>query len=303
MSIRNNGRSTGGFSLIEMLVAMAVLTLMMTFLFNLVAQTLRAWEGGNRQIEAAQAARIGLETMAQDLQWAFGGSATASPLNFDGPTRRSIIPFFATNNATATLGLPGALTLARNSAQIFAVAPVASAGNEFHELGYMSTFVTSARAGEGYHHLPGRRYVLLRHAISATNNAASARGNFFYTDNLPANQTAGNEWLTEGSQAVDNYFRTSIIPNCYQFTLRFATNSNGSLSFVDNWTEWSTLPAGVLVTAKVMDEKTATRIAQLRPSGLTAADLAENSTSDVSRILREGTSEVRRFIPFTNQQQ
>jgi hypothetical protein len=60
------------------------------------------------------------------------------------------------------------------------------------------------------------------------------------------------------------------------------------------------LPAGVSVTAKVMDEKTAARIASLRPNGLTAADVADGATSDVARILREGTVEVHRFIPFVN---
>jgi prepilin-type N-terminal cleavage/methylation domain-containing protein len=291
-----------GFSMIEMLVAMAVLTLMMSFLFNLVAQTIRAWEGGNRQVEAAQAARIGLETMAQDLQLAFGGSATAPPLQPGGATRESIIPFFATNNATARLGLPNALTLAQSSGQVFAIAPVASQANEFHELGYICVFVTAAQGGEGYHHLPGRRYSLLRHAVSATNTGAT-RGNFFYTDSLPANQTANNEWLTESPSAVDNFFRTTLIPNCYQITLRFASNNNKILNFVDNWSDWQNLPSGILVSAKVMDEKTATRIGQLRPTGLTAADLAADATSDVARILREGTSEVRRFIPLINTRQ
>jgi uncharacterized protein (TIGR02599 family) len=57
-----------GFSLLEVLVAMAVLSVMMVFLFNLVAQTMRAWEIGNKQVEATQVARIGLDVMAQNLQ-------------------------------------------------------------------------------------------------------------------------------------------------------------------------------------------------------------------------------------------
>jgi len=289
------------FSLLEILVAMAVLSLMMTFLFNLVAQTTRAWEGGNRQIEVAQAARIGLETMAQDLEFALGGTATAPPLNVGGTTRTSIIPFFSTNNATARLGLPGALTLPPSSGQIFAVAPLAAANNELHEIGYFCAYVGAAASGEGYHHLRGRRYVLLRHAISSTNTGAAGRGNFFYADALPADQTAPNEWISEIPAAVDNYFRTSLIPNCYQITFLYATNNNtGVLQFTDTWSSGDRLPVGVLVTAKVLDEKTATRIAQLRPNGLTATDLDDDFTSEVPRILREGTVEVSRFIPFVN---
>jgi len=285
------------FSLLEMLVAMAILSLMMVFLFNLVAQTMRAWEGGSRQIEAAQAARIGLEKMAQDLQFALGGSAVAPPLQGGGATRTNFVPFFSTNNATARLGLADAFTLAPSSGQIFAVAPLRSSDNQLHEIGFMSVYVTRRSAGaEGFYDMRGRRYVLMQHAVSATNN----RGNFFYANAFPADQTESNEWLTEGGGAVEDGSRTSLIPNCYQLKFSYASNNGGVLSFTTNWAAGDQLPAGVMVTAKVMDEKTAARIAVLRSNGLTPADVEDGASSDVARILREGTVEVHRFIPFVN---
>jgi prepilin-type N-terminal cleavage/methylation domain-containing protein len=286
------------FSLLEMLVAMAILSLMMVFLFNLVAQTMRAWEGGSKQVEAAQAARIGLEKMAQDLQFALGGSATAPPLTASATGKTNFIPFFSTNNAIQTLGVPASLPLSPSSGQIFAVAPVAEEKNELYELGYMSIFVTAAQGGEGYNTMRGRRYFLLRHAVPGTNNAATGRGDFFYANTAPNNQ-----WLTENVQAISDGNqprRLPLIQNCYQLKFQYASNNNGVLSFSDQWTAGDRLPAGVSVTAKVMDEKTAARIASLRPNGLTAADVADGATSDVARILREGTVEVHRFIPFIN---
>lgn len=292
----------GAFSLLEMLVAMAVLSLMMVFLFNLVAQTMRAWESGGRQIESAQAARLGLETIAKDLQFAFGGSAVAPSLTGGGAVKTNIVPFFSTNNATANLGLPSALPLAPSSGQIFAVAPLASAGNMFHELGYVSVYVTRATGGEGYGTMRGRRYYLLRHAVHATNSGATGGGNFFYANALPPNQAANGQWLSEGTEAVSSGSgtRTPLIPNCYQLKLSYASNNNGVLSFSDQWTAGERLPAGVLVTAKVMDEKTAARIASLQSNGLTAADVAAGSATTVGRLLREGTVEVHRFVPFVN---
>jgi type II secretory pathway pseudopilin PulG len=281
------------FSLIEMLVAMGVLSLMMVFLFNLVGQTLRAWEGGSKQVEAAQAARIGLETMAQDLQFALGGSAVSL---VGTNVRTNIVPFFSTNNATARLGLHSALNLAPSSGQIFAVAPLAAATNALHELGYMSVFVTRISAGEGYHDMRGRRYVLMRHTIPGTHT----RGDFFYANTFPADQTAPGQWLTEVGNVVPEGFRTSLIPNCYQLKFSYASNNGGVLAWSTNWSSQTSTPAGVLVTAKVMDEKTAARIAVLRSNGLTAADVAEGALGDVPRILREGTVEVSRFIPFVN---
>lgn len=286
------------FSLLEMLVAMAILSLMMVFLFNLVAQTMRAWEGGSRQIEAAQAARIGLERMAQDLQFALGGSAIAPPLTASATGKTNFIPFFSTNNATATLGLPAIVPLSPSSGQIFAVAPVAEEKNELYEFAYMSIFVTAAQDGEGYNTMRGRRYFLLRHAVPGTNAVPTGQGDFFY-----ANTTPDNAWLTENVRAISDKNqprRLPLIQNCYQLKFRYASNTAGGLSFTTGWTAGDRLPAGVLVTAKVMDEKTAARIAALKPGGLTAADVADGANSDVARILREGTVEVNRFIPFVN---
>jgi prepilin-type N-terminal cleavage/methylation domain-containing protein len=285
------------FSLIEMLVAMGVLSLMMVFLFNLVGQTLRAWEGGSKQVEAAQAARIGLETMAQDLQFALGGSAVSVVGN---TTKTNIVPFFSTNNATAKLGLPAALDLAPSSGQIFAVTPSGSASdtNALYEIGYVSLYVSSAN---GYASMRGRRYQLVRHAARGGMASAFGRGDFFYANSLP-NQTAAGEWLSEEARAFDanQGIRVPFIPNCYQIQFQYASNNNGVLTFTDTWTAGDRLPAGVLVTAKVMDEKTAARVALLRPNGLSTSDVDENAGSDVARILREGTVEVIRFIPFVN---
>lgn len=296
----------GAFSLLEMLVAMAVLSLMMVFLFNLVAQTMRAWESGGRQIEAAQAARLGLETIAEDLQFAFGGSAVSPSLTAGGAAKTNIIPFFSTNNATMSLGVPAALPLAPSSGQIFAVAPLASADNMFHEVGYMSVYITRATTGEGYGSMRGRRYYLLRHSVHATNAANTGRGDFFYANSLPPNQAAAGQWLSEGTDAVSNVgagTRTPLIPNCYQLKFSYASNNNGVLSFSDQWTATDRLPAGVLITAKVMDEKTAARIAVLQSNGLIAVDVAAGSATTVGRILREGTVEVHRFVPFVNARQ
>lgn len=285
------GRQSGAFSLLEMLVAMAILSVMMAFLFNLVAQTMRAWEVGSRRIEAAQAARIGLDTMARELQVAFGGKGVINdPLN-PGATVTNVIPFFAANQGTALWGLPNAFRAAPQSAQIFSVAPVAGETNSFGELGYMCVYVTGLSANEpGYHNLRGFRYYLLRHAPSPS------RSDFFYRGAPTTN------WISESARGggIQDGYRIALIPNCYQITLAFASNNNGVLAWSTNWNSQTNTPAGVLVTAKVMDEKTATRLQAVQSNVLTAADLATNSTTVAGRILREGTVEVRRFIPLAN---
>jgi type II secretory pathway pseudopilin PulG len=290
------------FSLLELLVSMAVLSLMMVFLFNLVTQTIRAWETGNRQVEAAQTARIGLETMAEDLQFAVGGCATALPTTLNGNMKESVIPFYSTNNATTTLGFPPAFTSPIGSGQLFVVAPRASENNELGEVGYMSLYV---RDSNGYHNIPGSRYYLIRHTVPGT--GGNITGNFYYDSNiLPPNQATVPAWVSEGTGAITalSPLRTHLIQNCYQISFLYASNNvDGVLVFDSTWPFQNKLPAGVLVTAKVMDEKTANRIARLQPNGLTQRDLDQNSTTVVGRLLREGTVEVRRFIPFANHEQ
>jgi hypothetical protein len=131
----------------------------------------------------------------------------------------------------------------------------------------------------------------------------SITGNFFFADFIPPNQTGPAGWISEGPSAISagTPFRTPIIPNCYQINFLYFTNdANGALSPTDSWPSEDRIPNGILVTAKVMDEKTANRISRLQPSGLTANDLLPNSSTVVGRLVREGTVEVRRFIPFVN---
>ncbi len=281
------------FSLLEMLVAMGVLSIMMAFLFNLVSQTMRAWENGARRVEAAQAARIGLDTMARELQSAFGGVGSIANPASPSSSIACIIPFFATNGATGLWGLPaGPFTAAPQSGQLFAVAPNTSDTNNFAEFGYLSVYVTSQSAGSpGYHNLRGFRYYLLRHVPPSTNGT-----DFFFRDSVSTN------WMTSRAQGggIQDGHRVALIPNCYQVSFAFASNNNGVLSWSTNWASQTNMPAGVLVTAKVIDEKTAARLQAVQSNGLTVADLAPASTTTAGRILREGTVEVRRFIPFVN---
>ena len=69
--------SSAAFTLLEVLVATAVLALMMAFLFNLLGSSAKLWEIGNKKMEAAQAARVGLNFMASDLKNAFAGNMTS----------------------------------------------------------------------------------------------------------------------------------------------------------------------------------------------------------------------------------
>jgi type II secretory pathway pseudopilin PulG len=281
--------TTTAFSLLEILVAMAVLALMMAFMFNFAAQALRGWDVGMRQIEAAQAARVALDRMAQELQFAV--AAAVRPPSDNNNSLLNIIPFYATDRASTVPGeQPGNLAAAPNSAQIFAVAPIANplaAHGPFAEVGY---FCAYNPRNQSYARMAPRTYYLIWH---------SPYGESEPKHDIYFRGAVTEAWLNDPISLLGN--RMPLIDNCYQMKVRFAINDNsGRLTFTDRWTDRVRLPAGILVTLFVMDTKTAARIRQMQPQGLTPNDLEPTSTSDVARVLREGSIEMSRFIPFLN---
>ncbi|NBR48745.1 prepilin-type N-terminal cleavage/methylation domain-containing protein, partial [bacterium] len=84
-----------GFSLLELLVAMAILSMLMTMMFSLLGGTISLWEIGNKRIEAAQTARVGLNIIANDLRRAISDQQVSYTTT--GGNTTCTIPFVATS--------------------------------------------------------------------------------------------------------------------------------------------------------------------------------------------------------------
>jgi len=285
-----------GFTLLEMLTAIAVLALMMVFMFNIAGQTVRAWETGSRRMESAQAARIGMNLLASELRYAFAGVATNTGTNGTS-VFNNFAPFLVTNN------LPGeaaTLSAVPGSQSIFFVSTCAPHDPTecvpFAEVGYMPVFVNIAA---GRNTMAGLRYYLVRHGASPGVMTNAAYQNFYYR------QTPTGAWTEDVSNTGN---RSPIVDNCIRLSLQFASNNGGTVTWSTNWTSPTNLPLGVLVTMLVLDNKTATRLEKLQGTTLLSAatiDKATNTDSiapnDVAgRLVREGTSVIRRFVPLVN---
>jgi len=290
-------RIARAFSLLELLVAVTILSVMVVFMFAIVSQTISTWEIGNRRIEAAQAARVGLNTIANDLQFAFAGNFVTGDLS--GGNVTNVAPFFSSTNATSIAGSVSGMTLvpATNSDQIFVVRPLgdlSSIDNPLEEVGYLCTFVESDR---GNHGLTGWNYALLRHRTQWASMNAFFRG------------PPTTNWINVPSGSFLND-RAPIIDNCIRFKLSYATNSAGpnpTLSFTDTWTNQTSLPRAVLAEVIVVDSKTMSKVKQvLRGRGSQLTDDEINSitnfsdTNTVPRLLRQGAVVMRRLIPMPN---
>jgi prepilin-type N-terminal cleavage/methylation domain-containing protein len=261
-----------GFSLLEMLVAMAVLSLMMVFLFNIVAQTIRGWETGARRIEAAFAARVGLDYMARELQSSFAGKGIARRTDGAQAAVTSVAPFLALGGDALPGGDSSKWRAAPASSKIFSIAPQVSGTNLPGEVGFFCAEVTHAG---GYNNMPDKSFYLVMHRV----RSSGANANFYFRN------TAEHSW-------VDTGIFDPLIPNCYRLQLTYFVNSDsGKLEpFTGNWTDMESLPAGVIATISVMDAKTAARVRQF-------GEFDTNNTT-ISRLLQEGSVEASRFIPF-----
>jgi len=297
-------RNPEGFTLLEMLVAIGVLSLMMVFMFNIAGQTTRAWETGRRRMEVAQGTRIGMNLLDSELRYAFAGVFTNTGTNFaKGYT--NMVPFVVTN------GLPGETRSdyapIPGSQSLFFVSTIGPHEPKEHvpfaEIGYLPTFVA---ASNGMYNMMGGTYALVHHGASAGVNEADNVG---YQDFYYRKPVLASGWITSNKASTNN--RTPIVDNCIRMTLQFASNNAGSVSWSSNWPSQTNLPLAVLVTLLVIDEKSAAKLKQVKQTTtpLTEQEIDKATNTDAlgpndvaSRILREGVSVVRRFVPLVNSQ-
>ena len=291
-----NRRAPEGFTLLEMLTAIGVLSLMMVFMFNIVGQTVRSWESGSRRMESSQSARIGMNLLASELRYAFAGVAPNTGTN--GTSQfTNFVPFVADTNLP---GKEAMLLLAAGSQSLFfvsACAPHDGDQSAFAEVGYMPVFVNDKI---GTNSLVGYGYYLVRHGASAGINTNKYQ-DFYYRDDK--NFT---DWTTNPSTVGS---RTPIVENCVRMTLEFASNAaNGTISWTNNWPSRTNLPVGVMITMLVLDSKSAARLEKIQGASLLDKATIDKATNDVAlgsgetaaRILREGTTVIRRFVPLAN---
>jgi prepilin-type N-terminal cleavage/methylation domain-containing protein len=276
--------SRGAFSLIEILVAMAILTMLMAFMFALLGSTIRLWEQGNNQVEAAQAARIGLNRLAEDIQNALAASV-ASERPGGGAPLTSVVPFLALPDASSAPGAwpGGQFVSSSGSDQVFGVRSTGSADDPFKEFGYLSVF-----SGAPWVNMRGQRYYLVQHSVS-TMGAAD-----FFLRSPSAN------WISGGQG-----HRFPIIDNCLRLEILYPNPTNWN-SWTNIWTSQTNLPPGALVTVITIDSRTAERVAQLTGgTPLSAADISSITNTaapnpGLQTLLRNGSVVMRRFIPFRN---
>ncbi len=266
------------FTLLEVLVAVTILAVMMTFLFNLLGSSVKLWETGNKRIEAAQAARVGLNIMARDLQNAFAGNMTS--YTSSGTEVANIAPFKAIDSPSTALGLGGGAISSNGSQQLCGITLSGNATIPYNEFGYFNAFIANE---DGISPMIGKRSYLVKKVD--IDNVSTTGGNLFFRDTAP-----------DATWYGDSTAFYPIIDNCLRMTLEYygnASDPDGVPTWSSSWSPEDRLPLGVLVTVTVLDSRTAIKVAQLE-----SGDPIASANSNVQRLITQGAVTMSRFIPL-----
>ena len=307
--MKSPSQAAGSFTLVEILTATAILSILFTIMFGILQQVSIGWQAANRRVEASQAARLALEQIAYDLENCVAVRRVNQPVpGLAGQTGAAALTNlaygFAFYNAPPIRprNLLGQEWVAQDISQpndmIFVVTParqsLRGAGEDLVETGYVPVWVNRTSAGlPGYGNVWMGRYALLQHR--PTTNLVQGVGLVRTTNLVPMSDFMTNslEWETTPGIVdpnVKNFI--PVVDNCVGFDVKFSYTNNAGQRFtnITNWgrpninpgaaagQRWAGNPIGIdglphsaTITMCVIDERTAERIYRLRTNGLTAA--------------------------------
>jgi len=264
--LRRWGRSDCAFSILELLVAVAVLLIILLIIFSITQQTGNAWKSTNSKIEAFQRARAAFDAITQNL-----GQATLNTyydyddrLNPKRYFRNSDLHFISGKSLT-----PGQLTHS-----VFFQTPAGYSDDSnvqgmetlLNACGYFVEYVEDTTLPPFLATLPNGpavkyRYRLMQFLQPSQNLAvyANPTGNDWFTDSLSSNIAT--------RQMADNIILLLIVPKNSQgadLTTDFEYNSRDAVwtptSGLPQPTTSNQLPPLVEVIMVAMDEASANRL-------------------------------------------
>ena len=315
----DQNNSCNGFTLLEIIVAVTVLSIMVSFMFSILTASLAMWKNGSKSIEASRVAAIGLNNIAKDLANAVCGNFTvqfeATAAGNATASTNVVIPFEAILSPTHTIGMGGSSANADGSQLIRAIVSTKETNNPYKEIGLMCV-----RLGNDLGPMQANKYYLvmkdLNSAVFNTSNSSSWNyNNGQYLNFIPL---ADNCIRLRCDYAIEPFTwnaTSSSWTNSAGFNFTNAWNNNNTFEFPDKRaralnaaiTSYNRL-AGVMLSATVVDYDTMEKIealkngAALTQAEIDASDPDSTPSSPVEKLIKTGSTTVRKFVPFNPSQ-
>lgn len=196
------------FTLVELLAAIAVFSLLMVAVFGAYNHIARVWTVAERSTELLQNARLVLDMMARELEGAvaFSNVNTGRKITFLSYANESTLPVSSPPSQLGQGDTP-------NDQLFFVAADPTTAGSSDPDLAEFGYFVVYAK--EDFHTMRGKRYYLIRHYAPA-----SSSGFDVFTQPLSWDQTPGFTANT----------KTPVLENVLRLEFRFQGLDMGSSS-------------------------------------------------------------------------
>jgi prepilin-type N-terminal cleavage/methylation domain-containing protein len=308
------------FTLLEIIVAVAVLSVMVSFMFSILTASLTMWKTGNKGIEASRVAAIGLNIISKDLSQAVAGSFTfqfQSPAGATSPTtsKNIIIPFEAISNPTHTINMGGSSVNAAGSQQLRAIVSTTDTNSPYKEIGLMCV-----RLGANYGPMQAKKYYLvmkdLNSAVFNTGGAAWTYSNGNYVNFIPIADNCIRLKIDYALEPFSWDTNTGSWENTTGLIFTTAWPNNNTLEFPDKSARTASPPtapmgitsynrlAGVLLSITLIDADTMEKIeavnngAALTQEEIDASDPDSTPSTPVEKLVKSGASTIRRFVPF-----
>ena len=161
-------RSRAAFTLIELMAATTVLSIILLMMVGMQDQMSKAWSNSNRRTDATREARAAARLMASDL----GGMAfrpntpNSSYDSFATVLTNQGLPYlYSSNGAGTSITIPDAET---NSAYLFALCNQASRGTNYTDIGLVGYYIAS-RLTTNVNGFVTTNYNLHRYYVPASN--------------------------------------------------------------------------------------------------------------------------------------
>lgn len=240
-----------GFTLLEMLVAVAILALLMVAIFSAYDQVAKVWTLGEKRTEAFQSARLVLNQMGAELE-----SAIATTNNLPSPNGKSIR--FINNSGTSD-SLYWVYSASDSMSQSY---------TDLTECGYQVALGTGSLGMKaGY-------YYLVYHQVHSDGS-----GYDIFRTGAPSGFTNGQD-----APILDNAL-------CLKFRFEYADTSSSTNITSDVWppspamgNSAATLPRAVYIRLAVTGRRTGALIVALGGLGGNQANIIPNAGGDLSNI-------------------